>query len=310
MLILLYGKDTYRSTSKLKEIVEGYKKKCQSGLNIKFLDEKESFKDLQDVSKQVSMFGEKRFFVIPHAFSCEKMKSEIIKNCKNLSQAENIFLIYEQKEVKKQDKLLKTLLKEEEGVMLQEFLPLTGKKLYNWVVKEFEKNNTEVEKDAVESLQRLGGENLWRIKSEIDKLSLYKNKISKEDVSLMVNIDVDANIFNTVDAIAENNNKKALTLLHDHLQKGDNPLYVLSMIAYQMRNLIIIKDLEDRKHSYEEARKKSKMHPFVFGKSYNQAKKFSLEEIKRRYEMLFDIDLKVKTGQVSPEMAIHLFLFS
>jgi len=67
MLILLYGKDNYRLHEKIKAVIEGYKKKHSSGLNLVFLDKKSSFKELYDEERQVSMFGEKRLIIAPSA---------------------------------------------------------------------------------------------------------------------------------------------------------------------------------------------------------------------------------------------------
>ncbi len=309
MIILLYGKDTYRSKKKLEEIIGEYRKKYKSGLNIRFLEEKETFKDLCDYDKQVSMFGEKRLVVARKVFSSENTKNDFFENYEKIILSENIFVLYEEGEIKKNDKLLKSFLDEKRKVMVQEFQPLSGKKLFSWIKKEFESSGAEIEVDAVYRLQESTGEDLWRIKNEIEKLSLYKKKIKKEDVDCMVNVGIETNIFRTIDAIVEKKRENALLLLYDHLQKGDNPLYILSMITYQFRNLISISDLIERQYSYDVVKSKSGLHPFVFGKTYKQVKFFSFEELKKKYNNLFEMDLKAKTGQIDPVLALHLFLF-
>jgi len=110
--------------------------------------------------------------------------------------------------------------------------------------------------------------------------------------------------------MAQKDTRKSLLFLYDHLEKGDNPLYLLSMIVYQFRNLIIVKDLLERKYSYSEAKNKSNLHPFVFKKTHSQVNKFSIKELKEIYENLSLIDLKTKTGQIDPVNALHIFLFS
>ncbi len=309
MIILLYGKDTYRSKKKLEEIISSYKEKNKSGLNIKVLEEDENFLDFCDYDRQVSMFDEKRFVVAKNILDSEDVKKNFVKKRKTLQESDNIFLFYEEKEIKKQDKVLKALLKEEKGIMIQEFEVLDGKNLVTWIKREFALNETDIEDGALTRISSIGGGDLWRLKAEIDKLCLYKKKITKEDVDYMTNLSVEANIFQTIDAMAERDIKKALKLLYDHMEKGDNIFYLLSMIVYQFRNLIVVSDLIERGVSYEEARNKSGLHSFVFSKCYKQAKKFSLEELKSLYNSLFKIDLQAKTGQVSPEMAIQIFLF-
>jgi hypothetical protein len=41
MLIFLYGQDTHRSRQKLNEIIARYKKVHQSGLNLKYFEDKD-----------------------------------------------------------------------------------------------------------------------------------------------------------------------------------------------------------------------------------------------------------------------------
>jgi DNA polymerase III subunit delta len=305
MIILLYGKDTYRLRQKIEEIIGEYQKKNPSGLNIKFLEEKETFKDVLDEDKQISMFDEKRLIIVKNVFSSESLKNELLKKYEKISSSDNIFIFYQEGEVKKKEKLLNLFSKDK----VQEFAPLSSKKLFTWIKNEFTKNNTEVDDEAIYKLEEIGGEDLWRIKNEVDKLSLYKKKITKKDVEDFVKRDVNINIFQTIEAIAEKNKEKAIFFFYDHLEKGDNPLYILSMITYQFRNLIIIRDLIEKKYSYDVVRTKSGLHPFVFRKAYYQANKFSFESLKEIYDKLFLTDLKIKTGQIDPVLAIHLLLF-
>jgi len=306
MIILLYGKDTYRLKEKIEKIIDEYKKKNSSGLNIKFLGEKETFKDITDEDKQTSMFDEKRLIIVKNVFSSESLKNELAKNYEKISTSDNIFIFYQEGEIKKKEKLFELFSKDK----AQEFAPLSGKKLFSWIKNEFIKNGAEADDEAVYKLGEIGGEDLWRIKNEVDKLSLYKKKITKKDVEDFVKKDVNINIFQTIEAIAEKNKEKAIFLFYDHLEKGDNPLYILSMIAYQFRNLIVVRDLIERNYSYETIKSKSGLHPFVFRKVYYQANKFSLESLKEIYNNLFLTDLKIKTGQIDPVLAIHMLLFN
>ncbi len=312
MIILLYGKDTYRLSEKLEEIVREYKKKYKSGLNLKFLEEDFSFEDIKDEDKQFSMFQEKRLIVIKSALSSEKLRKDIAENYKKLISSENIFVFYQEGDLRKNDKILNLLLKEK--AMVQSFDYLCEEKISLWIKKEFKKRGKNVDKEAISKLREAGKEDLWKMRNEIEKLSAYKHlkgdKITKEDVDLMVSVKAEAEIFNTIDAMAQKDTRKSLLFLYDHLEKGDNPLYLLSMIVYQFRNLIIVKDLLERKYSYSEAKNKSNLHPFVFKKTHSQVNKFSIKELKEIYENLSLIDLKTKTGQIDPVNALHIFLFS
>jgi DNA polymerase III subunit delta len=308
MIVFLYGKDTYRSFEKLQEVIEEHKKKYESGLNLEFFNEKSSLKELLDCSKQSSMFTDRRLVIINGAFSAWNKQKDFSKKIDYLKDSDDVFVFREGALLKAELKKIERK-KEEKKLMIKEFSLLSKEKLFIWTKNIFIKNDVDIEDEAVYHLMKIGGDDLWRIKTESEKLSLYKKKITKQDAEFFVKTEVNPNIFNTIEAIAEKNKEKALSFVYDHLEKEDHPLYILSMIVYQVKNLVIVKDLAERSIPYNQAKSRSGLHPFVFQKTYRQAEKFTLQELKKLYEKLFKFDLKSKTGQIEPVMAIHLFIF-
>ena len=154
--------------------------------------------------------------------------------------------------------------------------------------------------------------------NEIKKLVAYKTghnqittvtklcpEIEREDVELLVKSKIEIDIFKTIDAIAAKNKKRALKLLKAHLEKGDSPLYLLSMINFQFRNLLIIKDLIEKNLSPYSF---TNLHPYVIKKSISLLGKFSFSELKKIYQKIFEVDLDIKTGKIEPEMALDLLI--
>jgi len=92
-------------------------------------------------------------------------------------------------------------------------------------------------------------------------------------------------------------------LIRRHLENGDSPSYILSMISYQLRNLISVKGLKGKNLS------QLKLSFFVLNRSLAQAKHFSLEELKNLYQKILDLDLGIKTGKIDPEVALDLLIF-
>ncbi len=308
MLIFLYGEDTYRAKQKLNQIIEKYKKNHKSGLNLKYFDAKEvDFKEISDKLKVTSMFNEKKLVVLKGIFSSKKFKEEFLKQPKELVNTEDIIVIYQRGKVDKRKKLFKFLEKKSK---YQEFKMLKDKELKDWIEKEFSKHNSKITKKALTTLVNYVGNNIWHLVNEIEKLVSYKNRetVKQKDVKLLVKSKVDTDIFKTIDAIAEKDKRKALNLVNKHFKKGDSPLYVLSMINYQFRNLLIIKDLIEKHIPYRDIFKKTNLHPFVVKKSYFQSKKFSLSKIKKVHQMLFKMDFEIKTGKIEPDLALELLI--
>ena len=93
-------------------------------------------------------------------------------------------------------------------------------------------------------------------------------------------------------------------MVQRHLEKGDSPFYILAMINFQLRNIALVKDLIQRQRPLV----KIGLRPFLLQKTIYFARKFSFQEIKKIYQKMFELDLKVKAGQIKPDVALDLLV--
>jgi len=308
MLIFLYGPDTYRSRQKLNEIIENYKKAHKKGLNLKYFEEKDlDFGEIQNEIQQTSIIAGNKMLILEDTFSNVDFKEKFLKNSKNFISSKDLILFYEEREISGTNSLLKLLKKSGKS---QEFKLLEGQNLKNWIKKEFNSYTAKTESLVIEKLINFLGNDSWQLSNEIKKLATYKkNKIIQaRDVELLVKPKIDVDIFKTIDAIAEKNKKQALSLLHKHLEKGDSPLYLLSMINFQFRNLIQIKSLVEKNCTYQNIVRSTKLHPYIVKKSLWQARSFSFPELKKIYQKIFKADINIKTVRIDPETALDLLI--
>ena len=325
MILFLHGQDTYRSRQKLNEIIEHYKKIHKSGLNLTRLNLKEdSFENFRDKIETISMFKEKKLIILENAFSGQDFIENFLKYKKDFG--DNLILFFEEKITDTQNSLFKFLAKNSKS---QEFNLLEDEKLKNWIKKEFQKYKVEAELKATQTLIDFVGNDLWQLSNEIKKLVSYRAprqrgesgkenevlfdhkkevKIELRDVELLVKPKIETDIFKTIDAIAQKNKKQALSLIHEHLEKGDSPLYLLSMINFQFRNILQVADFVEKGYPYYAILKQSKLHPYIVKKSYSQAKKFSLGELKKIYQKIFQVDLNIKTGRIDPQTGLDILI--
>ncbi len=308
MIIFLYGQDSYRSKQKLDEIVLHYKNSGKSGLNLVSLDTKDiGFSDFYDNFRVSSMFAEKKLVILKNTFSSKNFQEDFIKEIKSIESLKDVVLVYEDSDPDRRSRLFKILLKECKN---QEFVFLSSANLKKWAQDEFKKTAQKINIDALDLLLQYVGNDLWRFSNEIGKLSNFKkdDTIKKDDIILLVKPRIESDIFKTIDALAAKNKKQALVLLHKHLDGGEVPLYLLSMIAYQFKNLLIVKELAQKGLMYASIVKKSGLHPFVVKKTYYACSQFSLEELRKIYQHIFQIDSDIKTGKIEAETALDLLV--
>ncbi len=308
MIIFLYGPDTYRSQEKLKQIIVQYKKAHKNKADLRYFEEENlEFQKFKNIVEQNSIFNEKKLLILINSFNNQDFKEKLIRDCKKFSQAKDIIVFYEKNKILPKDKLFSCLKKTAE---IQKFEFLQGEKLKKWAEKEFSGLNLQISQAALSKLLNFVGDDLWRFSNEIKKIAAYKKnkQVFPQDIDLLVKANVETAIFKTIDAIADRNKKKAFLLIKQHLDKGDNPLYLLSMITFQFRNLLIVKDLIERNQPYYAILKTTHFHPFLLRKTYQQSNRFTLGELEKIYQRIFQADFDIKTGKAEPGTALEMLI--
>lgn len=102
-------------------------------------------------------------------------------------------------------------------------------------------------------------------------------------------------VFGFLDALGYKNKKKALLELHRLLEQGESPVYLLTMIVWQVRNLLKVKS---------EKLKVKGFHPYVLRKLRSQVNNFEEEELVGIFRGLLDTEVNLKTTQLDPELVL------
>lgn len=301
MLLLLHGQDTFRSRAALQETIQSSGSSGKTRLEVTVLDVNEI--SLEAVAQELvalSMF--RRLLVFTHAFYEKRIRDFFLSHRKFLLETDYVIVFFEEGEIAAKDPLFQFVAK---NGKTQKFSPLTGALLDRWLHKEGTAYGLDISREAITALFSCHGGDLWALSQEMRKLAAFKKSqssktVSPEDVrTLSLQASSETDIFSTIDAIARQKNARALELVHKHLANGDSPLYLFSMIHFQFRNILAVKDFK-REHTL--------MHPFVFKKSRELAALLSLEELKAIYEKIWRFDIAVKTGVMEGEVALDAFL--
>jgi DNA polymerase-3 subunit delta len=169
----------------------------------------------------------------------------------------------------------------------------------------------EISPRAANLLAKIVGSNLWTMSGEVSKLVLYASgrKIEEEDVKTLVGYTQQFSVFALVDAILEFRAEAAEQLLQQQLQMGAAPVYLLTMLARQVRMIILAKELAGKRLKTAEMQSKlGATAEFVVRKTIEQAGRYSLSRIKEIYRRVLETDLSIKTGKLDDELAINILV--
>lgn len=306
MIILLYGPDSYRLKQAKDSLVSRYNLKYPGGMNRFYLDLSEQLDvdQFETAVKSSSFFNEHKLIVCKNIFG-RKTTAELVAGYikeYDIAHASDITLVAveagAEKELTIKNKELFRLLSGDKNIV-KNIEPLSGAKLAEWARKEFEARGCSIEPTALINLLNMTGNDSWAIINEIDKLAAYKaDKITVPDIIDLVHAKVDMNIFDLIDALGAKNCPRAMELLYKELKTGRDPYYILTMVIYQFRNLLMIKDLKNRGLAESEIIQKAKIHPFVVKKIMNSSNNLTMEGLRSIYQYLSLLDIRSKNGLV------------
>jgi DNA polymerase III subunit delta len=182
--------------------------------------------------------------------------------------------------------------------------------LPDWILRRARNKGGRMNREAADLLAVLVGSDLRLLDQEIEKLLLYAEDrpVAAEDVRTLVSRARETNIFDLVDCVGRREMDRALRLLHGLLEDGLAPLYLLTMLARQIRILIQVSELRQQGLAQPDIVSRLKLHPFVVEKGLAQAAGFTLEQLQTAHQRLIEADWSIKTGRVPEVLALDMLV--
>jgi DNA polymerase-3 subunit delta len=196
------------------------------------------------------------------------------------------------------------------GKVIQSMLP-KGAALESWIGKRAKSLGVSISPDASALLANFIGNQLRLLANELNKLATYVGKggtIHADDVRKLSAQVQEARIFDLTDALAQRNRKQALDILHDLLADGEPPLRLISTITFQVRSLLLVKELAQQGMRGPQIATTIGIAPFVAEKALRQVGKFSSAQLETAYRHLLETDAALKRSRLTPEIALDLLL--
>ncbi len=218
-------------------------------------------------------------------------------------------IFVESKSLHGNNPILKQALKEEQGYVREFEVPRHGA-VSRWITRRVEEKGGKIQSGAVMMLTAYGGEDLRLLDQEIEKLLIYAGdrSITEADVRRLVPAAMESNIFAMVDALGQRDRRQAVTRLHELLEAGESPIYLLYMITRQFRILTQVKELAGQGLHQAAVQSRLGLHRYVAQKALTQARNFSPSQLNLIYQKVLETDEAIKTGRLQPELALDMLV--
>lgn len=296
MLYLVYGSNAYGVQRQVAGIIEVLGKESSA---VRVDGETAEYEALAERLVGQSLFSLGDQVIIVRGLSKSKAVSERILELRTRV-PEDTHVVFVEPEIDKRSSFFKTLKRE---ATVHECKDLNERELASWLIGEASQLGGTIDMPTAQLLAQYVGVQQQRAASELEKLILYEPEVTRDAVEKMVEKTVQENIFELLDAVTRGEMEKSAQSVQKLLRARVEPIYILTMIAWQLHNIALVKSAGTM--SASEIASKAKLAPFVVQKTQRITSKLSLAAIKEMIELTSKADLALKTSTVDQTQLIH-----
>lgn len=255
-----------------------------------------------DECSYFSLLNEEKI-VIVNNFKIDANSKPLEKYLKNPNPATKLILITSS--IDKRSTIYKLI--KEKGTII-EINELKPSELTSKINSYAKKEGIMIDYLAVNKLIDYNLNNYDLILSEIDKLKLIKNKITKEDIIDYGSKIIGEENFALCDAITTKNKEETSKLLNDFIQNKEEVTPFIALLASSYRIILAVKSLSNK--SNETIAKDLNIHPYRVKLARDKASLYTLTELYNIIISLTDLDYKIKSMNVDNYMLLKIFLIN
>ena len=308
MIYLLYGPDNFRMRTRAQQICSTLAQ-AYPGLSAVWLDsEKMAGEDLPAALSAQSLLSDHRLVVVQDVLSNDKDSSSAwLMNWLQQYDPASIDLVFlETAAITARSPWSKYLSQWQ----VEPYPVLSGQDIQAWLDQQMKERQLGITPSARHQLINDFGNDLWRLSNELDKLACFAGGQIIDTLilqQLVVSLTPD-NIWQAIDALARKDFQAANTLFNHQLTVGTNETELFSMVAYQFRNIALVKASIEAGTQLDKLATKTGLHPYVVKKSLGFSKTFSWTQLQRIFYLLQKVDVAVKNNQTPPRVGLDILV--
>ena len=185
--------------------------------------------------------------------------------------------------------------------------------LASWLRKRAGETGYSLSPDAARFLVNRMGARPGILAKELEKTLLYAGKnesVSEKDVSEVVGESKLENVFALTDALKTKNPEKALRLLNNQIDHGEEPIKILGTIAWQLRMIWEVKHYQQKNLPSGQIAKVMGAHPFMVEKALQHTRRFSTQQLRSGYLELVKADRNLKSTTKDPTAVMQTLILN
>lgn len=341
-LVVLCGSESYLTDHYLHVLVDRFTNAASRALDLTEYDRSSvGTEQISEAGETISLLSERKVIVVrsfidehgkfPRNF--ERSSTELKRFFEYLQQIpEGTLLIltcdrpltsgdYEKQSDGTRLKKLKTAVKKAGGTTY-EFGPLDQSQLESFVIKRFQKAGKNCTRQVLRRIVHgTGYDNkyvdydLYMLENDLKKIIAHSGQnvtVTEADLDGILTDSQENNIFRMLDGIGRNRKDQALLYLASMLEAGEKEMGILAQIVRQTELMLIARQIQDegcsRAQVLQYLEKKEKTGRYRAENIASAASRLQTARIRRMLAAALQIEEHIKTGLMSPRLALEYFI--
>ncbi len=310
MIYLFHGSNPYLSRTAAREKFESLSDEFPAYESYKVDAEEVSPDELAGILMTSSMFARGKNIYLRDVYG-HKMRQSFIDILSEYlpEHAEdptfNLVLVEERKipANTKYFKMLRSVGEVEESKKFNKRTFLTWAKTY------LQQHGGVAEYGAVKKLAEYSNYDALRFVNSFERLELDgKSNFTEGDVESIVANTGENTVFQLIDALNDGDARTVMKLYDNLEMSGLSPLFILTMLARNIANVLMVKDLLASGVDRRDIPKITKLPPFTITSLVSTADKYSVRQLATLHGKLYNLDYQIKMGLIDPTVGLTLFL--
>ena len=307
MNYLLYGEEEFLLNQELNKIVARAKVDSNSISNYDL--ELDNIKDIVDDCQTISLFDSKKVVIINNCNYFNRVKCDekdvncLLEYLLNSNPDTTLVIISHNSTLDSTKKISKKI--KEVGKIIE-----CNKMDCNSVVSKMF-DGYKINNKTIDLLIKRVGEDVSILAQEAEKLKIYKfdeKEISDQDVIDCAIYSIDTDIFKFIDNIINKNKEGALTTYYELMRNNEEPLKIIVLLANKFRLMYQATKLSRSGLSNNEISSILGVHAYPVKLAMQAGLRYPEKVLLYFLNQLADLDINIKTGKVSPELGLELFI--
>lgn len=175
--------------------------------------------------------------------------------------------------------------------------------LPRWIQARAKRFGKQISPEGARLIAEVTGADFYAIDSELEKLAVAvgnRKVITEDDLALFLSGARLSSSFEVMDLLASGRRGDALLMLSELLERGEQPIAFLGLLARHVRLLWQVKSAESCGKSLEEIKLLVGLPEFVVSRLMEQGRSFTETQLRELHRGLYEADLKLKTTSIPP----------